>query len=579
MQHILRALLALAFVEVAVALTACSGGTGAVPGAPNPAMGNGGSPQTTQLISHALSWPRPGPAQRVCGDVDPGFARCVAWIRTDIPGHLATPSFTPSGYGPSSLRTAYNLTTSGGSGATVAIVDAFNDPNAESDLTVYRSQFGLPACTTTNGCFTKVQFGKRTNTGWAEEESLDVDMASAICPNCHILLVEAASNSTANLTTAEQYATAHAHFVSNSWSGSEGSTSFDSSYNVAGVAITAATGDSGFNATAQWPAILPSVTGVGGTSLTSVSPRVESAWSGAGSGCSKIYATPSFQSGINTGCSKRAQADVSADADPNTGVAVYDEHDTVNDTFERFYLRVTNPLGSVVTFEKQKWTVVGVVNSVQENDQLRYTVPVSFYPEIYIAVAQFPEGLFEMASHWFSPVWLVRATREDPALPQAMQKALASVDPTLPFAEFRTIDAIRAKTLGPQRYRAWVVSAVSGLAVILAALGVYGLVAQSVTRRTREMGIRMALGATVARIIQICTAPAIAVACAGVVFGLAGAAFAATLLKDVVWNVSPFDPTTYVLVAVLLIGLACVASLLPAMRLRHVNPARILQGE
>jgi len=182
----------------------------------------------------------------------------------------------------------------------------------------------LPACTTTNGCFTKVQFGKRTNTGWAEEESLDVDMASAICPNCHILLVEAASNSTANLTTAEQYATAHAHFVSNSWSGSEGSTSFDSSYNVAGVAITAATGDSGFNATAQWPAILPSVTGVGGTSLTSVSPRVESAWSGAGSGCSKIYATPSFQSGINTGCSKRAQADVSADADPNTGVAVYD---------------------------------------------------------------------------------------------------------------------------------------------------------------------------------------------------------------------------------------------------------------
>jgi len=324
MQHILRALLALAFVEVAVALTACSGGTGAVPGAPNPAMGNGGSPQTTQLISHALSWPRPGPAQRVCGDVDPGFARCVAWIRTDIPGHLATPSFTPSGYGPSSLRTAYNLTTSGGSGATVAIVDAFNDPNAESDLTVYRSQFGLPACTTTNGCFTKVQFGKRTNTGWAEEESLDVDMASAICPNCHILLVEAASNSTANLTTAEQYATAHAHFVSNSWSGSEGSTSFDSSYNVAGVAITAATGDSGFNATAQWPAILPSVTGVGGTSLTSVSPRVESAWSGAGSGCSKIYATPSFQSGINTGCSKRAQADVSADADPNTGVAVYD---------------------------------------------------------------------------------------------------------------------------------------------------------------------------------------------------------------------------------------------------------------
>ena len=324
MQRVLRTLVALASVGVAVAITGCSGSTGAVPGAPNPAAPNGGPQQITQSMSHAKDWPRPGPAQRVCGDVGPGFARCVAWIRTDIPGHLAAPAFTPSGYGPSDLRTAYNLTTSGGSGATVAIVDAFDDPNAESDLGVYRSQFGLPACTTANGCFKKVQFTKRTNTGWAEEESLDVDMASAICPNCHILLVEAASSSTSNLTTAEQYATAHAKFVSNSWSGNEGNTSFDSSYNVAGVAITAATGDSGFNATAQWPAILSSVTGVGGTSLTSVSPRAESAWSGAGSGCSTIYAKPSFQNGINTGCSKRAQSDVSADADPNTGVAVYD---------------------------------------------------------------------------------------------------------------------------------------------------------------------------------------------------------------------------------------------------------------
>ncbi len=251
----------------------------------------------------------------------------------------------------------------------------------------------------------------------------------------------------------------------------------------------------------------------------------------------------------------------------------------VNDTFVRFYLRGTNPLGSVVKFENQNWTVVGVVNSVQENNHLEHTVPVSFYPEIYIPIAQFPERLLAVANGWFSPVWLVRTTREDSALFPAMQKALASVDPTLPFAEFRTIDAIRAKTLGPQRYRAWVVSAVSGLAVILAALGVYGLVAQSVTQRTREMGIRMALGATAGRVIQLCTAPALTVACAGVVAGLLGAAFAATLLKNVVWNVSPFDPITYVLVAALLMGLVFVASLLPALRLRHVNPAQILQEE
>ena len=199
---------------------------------------------------------------------------------------------TPAGYGPSDLQTAYNLTSyssQNGGGQTVAIVDAYDDPNAEADLGVYRSQYGLSACTTANGCFSKVKQGSTANVGWAEEESLDVDMVSAICPNCHIILVEAASATTSSLTTAEKYATAHANYVSNSWSGNEGSTAYDSYYNVPGVAITAATGDSGYNRTAQWPAILPAVIGVGGTSLTKVSPRTESAWSGAGSGCSRVY--------------------------------------------------------------------------------------------------------------------------------------------------------------------------------------------------------------------------------------------------------------------------------------------------
>jgi subtilase family serine protease len=229
------------------------------------------------------------------------------------------------------LQIAYSLTTASarnGTGVTLAIVDAYNDPSAESDLAVYRSQFGLPPCTSSNGCFAKVQLGTAKDTGWGTEESLDVDMVSAVCPNCKILLVEAATNKADDLTAAEQYATAHAAYVSNSWGGAEGITSFDSSYNVSGVAITAATGDhgfdSGFKSTPLWPAILPSVTGVGGTSLTSVSPRVESVWSGAGSGCSSIYPKPSYQSTLDTGCSMRAEGDVSAVADPNTGVAVYD---------------------------------------------------------------------------------------------------------------------------------------------------------------------------------------------------------------------------------------------------------------
>lgn len=271
-------------------------------------------------------WPRPGPATRVCGTVPRGYARCQAWRRTDIDGETGT---TPKGYAPSDLQTAYGLTSysrQDGSGTTVAIVDAYDDPNAASDLAVYRAQFGLPSCTVKNKCFAKHKFAKTKSASWAQEASLDVDMVSAICPNCRILLVEASTESTSSMSAAEKYATAHAQYVTNSWSSNEGGTAYDQDYDVKGVAITAATGDSGYNAVAQWPAILPSVVGVGGTSLTAISPRTESAWAGAGSGCSQIYAKPNFQSGVDTGCANRAQADVSSVASPNTGVAVYDSY-------------------------------------------------------------------------------------------------------------------------------------------------------------------------------------------------------------------------------------------------------------
>jgi subtilase family serine protease len=314
----------IAAVTLVTALTACNGGLSSLPAGTGSSAFSPSSPTHPTAAQLGL-WPRPGPAVRVCPAVPAGYARCQAWIRTDIKG-MVRPE-TPAGYGPSDLQTAYNLTSyskSNGSGETVAIVDAFHDPDAASDLATYREEYGLSSCTASSGCFTQHSFTTSTNKGWGLEESLDIQMVSAICPKCNILLVEAKSASSANLTTAEEYATAHANYVSNSWSGNEGSTKYDKYYNVSGVAITAATGDNGYNSTAQWPAILPSVDGVGGTSLESISPRYEKAWSGAGSGCSKIYATPSYQTGINTGCKMRAQADSSADADPNTGVAVYD---------------------------------------------------------------------------------------------------------------------------------------------------------------------------------------------------------------------------------------------------------------
>ncbi|MER6245252.1 S53 family peptidase [Streptomyces griseorubiginosus] len=250
---------------------------------------------------------------------------------------------TPTGYGPSDLRSAYGLTAaaaSGGTGATVAIVDAYNDPNAESDLATYRSYYGLPACTTANGCFKKVsQTGSTTSlpssdAGWSEEISLDLDMVSAIAPNAHILLVEATSPTMANLGKSVNEAVAlGAKFVSNSYGGSESSsdTSYDSSYfNHPGVAITVSAGDSGYGA--EYPAASKYVTSVGGTALSTASNArgwTESVWKtssteGTGSGCSAYDAKPTWQT--DTGCTKRMISDVSAVADPATGVSVYDSY-------------------------------------------------------------------------------------------------------------------------------------------------------------------------------------------------------------------------------------------------------------
>jgi subtilase family serine protease len=259
-------------------------------------------------------------------------------IRNNAKSHKVgvTANATPSGYGPADLQSAYNLPSStAGTGETVAIVDAYNDPTAAADLAVYRSQYGLPACTVATGCLKIVsQSGSttnlpRSNAGWATEESLDLDMVSAIAPNAHIILVEASSASNANLGTAVNEAVKlGANAISNSYGGSESSsdTSYDTAYyDHPGIAITASSGDSGYGA--QYPAASPYVTAVGGTSLSRASNTrgwTETAWSGAGAGCSAYDAQPSYQATVGTGCAERAIADVSAIADPNTGVAVYD---------------------------------------------------------------------------------------------------------------------------------------------------------------------------------------------------------------------------------------------------------------
>jgi hypothetical protein len=272
----------------------------------------------------------PHPTKRLCPTpANPHSAACMAVVRTDV-----TTSATPGGYGPSDLQGAYNLpSSSNGSGETVAIVDAYDNPNLESDLATYRSTYGLPSCTTSNGCFRKVNQNGATsplpggNTGWGGETSLDVDMVSAICPLCHILVVEANSAGGNDLPTAESTAiTLGAKFVSNSWGGGESSSNTqDTTYNHPGVVITASAGDSGYGV--EYPAASPYVVAVGGTSLVRSSTSrgwSETAWSGSGAGCSAYEPKPSWQH--DSGCSNRAEADVSAVADPGTGVSFYDTY-------------------------------------------------------------------------------------------------------------------------------------------------------------------------------------------------------------------------------------------------------------
>jgi subtilase family serine protease len=275
--------------------------------------------------------------KRVCAVPVPGFAACHAHVRSVMrPDGTVRPHATTtrtSGYISSDLKAAYNLP-AGTTTTTVAVVDAYASPNAAADLAAYRSQTGLPPLAA--GQFTQVnQSGGSIGTvpadvGWGQEEMLDLEMVSAICPTCNILYVGGNSASFNDLAAAVNTAVAKgATVVSNSYGAPEFSseTTFASAYDHPGVAITVSSGDNGYGVEA--PAAFNTVVAVGGTNLQRANNArgwTETAWTGAGSGCSALIPQKSWQSGRPSGCSRRAVADVSAVADPNTGVAVYDSY-------------------------------------------------------------------------------------------------------------------------------------------------------------------------------------------------------------------------------------------------------------
>lgn len=298
-----------------------------------PTNNNANAEQGIAIAANNIPVCPPGPRDDI--------ARCHARVVVDSQGKPQTTS-SPAAYGPVQLRTGYSLTGTGSPSQVIAIVDAYDHPNIKNDLDTYSAQYGLPILPVCSGpistspiaCFAKLDQNGGTsypgvNSGWALEISLDVEIAHAICPNCSILLVEADSSSLTDLFTAvDQAVTQGATEVSNSYGTSgefSGETSYDSHFDHPGIAITVSAGDSGYGT--SYPASSSYVTAVGGTSLY-LNPNntynSESVWNRTGGGCSSQESLKPQGQPTISGCTRRIISDVSADADPSTGAAVYD---------------------------------------------------------------------------------------------------------------------------------------------------------------------------------------------------------------------------------------------------------------
>lgn len=250
------------------------------------------------------------------------------------PFHISRHSTTgPVGLAPSVIKSVYGLTNAGNGSGTIAIIDAYDSPNVAADLNTFSAKYNLPQCNTANPCFEKHEMATRvaSDSGWELEASLDTQWAHAIAPGAKILLVEAKSSSDTDLLSAINYARTRSDVVavSMSWGGSEFSTetAYDSDFvSPYGAPFFASAGDDGTGA--QWPAASPNVIGVGGTTLNMNGSTLvsETAWSGSGGGLSKYEKQPAYQTTYGLTYKTRSVPDVSYDANPSSGVAVYDSY-------------------------------------------------------------------------------------------------------------------------------------------------------------------------------------------------------------------------------------------------------------
>jgi predicted permease len=248
----------------------------------------------------------------------------------------------------------------------------------------------------------------------------------------------------------------------------------------------------------------------------------------------------------------------------------------VNQAFVRRFFRGGDPIGKHLGDKRE---IVGVVADVQQRSGFDGSGAITPSRGVYIPAAQLPDGFFKMAHTWFSPSWVVRASGSDAAIAEALRHSVASVDAQLPFAEFRRMDDIRLAAFSVQRMDAVLIAALGGLALLLAAVGIYGLISHSVTERTREFGIRLALGASSRSAVLMAARPGIVLTALGIAVGWALSLGASKSLSAVISGVAPNDTLSFVAAAGVLLIVAALASFLPSIRIARVNPGSTLRQD
>jgi len=237
-----------------------------------------------------------------------------------------------------------------------------------------------------------------------------------------------------------------------------------------------------------------------------------------------------------------------------------------------------DPIGRQIAGGGVSRTIVGIVGDIQQKAGWGNFGPVAPVPASYIPAAQTNAAYLRMVHTWFSPSWFVRLRAPQPGIAAEMQRAVEPVDPLLPFAKFRTLDDVRSEAVATQRSQTVLLGALAVLALMLAAVGLYGLVANTVAERRRELGIRIALGASSRQAIAVAATPGLILAVAGVGIGALAARLAATTMRHLVWGISVNDPLTFAVAAGVVLLVAVVATLVPAIRIARLNPIRALRA-